>query len=218
MKMVTKAVSGKHIKHNTPNRDLIVRCAAEMKWRSSKPGYETHWHDVKAHSKEEPWERKKADILAGEAADMPLPQHNAHLREPCGASVGALSLLHKGIPRQDDGLKTVQCTLEDEAAKAGDRMSPHLAGVVPTVHQEAQGMEPGHLLQENPRPCSPRTTVPLQVRGSQRYTWARELPGPCGRWLARVPSVWSWPLMAPTCATRFTGTNGWIMEREVRLM
>ena len=121
-KMVFKAVSGKHIKHNTPNRDLIMRCAAEMKWRHDQPGYKTEWHDVEAHSEKEPWEHKKADLLAGLATEMPLPPHNANLRE----LEPAWALLHKGIPCQDDGLKTTLRTLENEAAKAGDNMSPHL--------------------------------------------------------------------------------------------
>ena len=48
LKVITTAVSGKHIKHNTPNRDLIMRCAAEMKWRHDQPSFKTEWHDVES--------------------------------------------------------------------------------------------------------------------------------------------------------------------------
>ena len=99
-----------------------MRCAAEMKWRHDQPSYKTEWHDVEAHSEKEPWEHKKADLLAGLVTEMPLPPHNAHLRE----LEPAWALLHKGIPCQDEGLKTTLRTLENEAAKAGENMSPHL--------------------------------------------------------------------------------------------
>ena len=122
LQMVTKALSGKIIKHKTPNRDLIVRCAKELKWREAQDGYKTQWINVKAHSDEEPMEHKWADVLADRATKLALPPHNEHLRrlEP------AWCLLYKGIPHQDNGLKTVLRTLEDAAAKAGATMAPHL--------------------------------------------------------------------------------------------
>ena len=120
-KMILKSLEGKILKHHTPNRDLIERCAQEIKWRTEN-SKETTWHDVKAHSDEEPWQHKAADFWADKAARLELPPHNQHLRrlEP------AWALVYQGAPRQNDGLKTTLCALEDEAAMAGAGMAPHL--------------------------------------------------------------------------------------------
>ena len=130
-KMIFKALSGKHIKHNTPNRDLITRCATEMQWRHDQPEYKTEWVDVKAHSDEEPWEHKKADLLAGKATQMALPPHNAHLRE----LEPAWALLYKGTPCQDEGLKTILRTLENEAATAGGTVPSNLRPSLLSKHK-----------------------------------------------------------------------------------
>ena len=120
--MVTKALQGKKIKQSTPNRDLIMKCTEEIQWRDTQESYSTTWHDVKAHTEEEPPEHKKADILADKAAKLPLPPNNEHLRrlQPMW------SLMYKGIPRQDDGLKTIMKTLEETGAKADAKVAPHL--------------------------------------------------------------------------------------------
>ena len=119
LKMVTKALQGKKIKQSTPNRDLIMKCTEEIQWRDTQESYTTSWHDVKAHTEEEPPEHKKADILADKAAKLPLPPNNEHLRrlQPMW------SLMYKGIPRQDDGLKTIMKTLEETGAKADAKVA-----------------------------------------------------------------------------------------------
>ena len=120
-KVILNSLEGKILKHHTPNRDLIERCAQEIRWRTEN-SKETAWHDVKAHSDEEPWQHKVADFWADKAARLELPPHNEHLRrlEP------AWALVYQGIPRQNDGIKTTLSALEDEAAVAGVGMAPHL--------------------------------------------------------------------------------------------
>merc|ERR1712054_215841 len=111
-----------HVRQSTPNRDLITRCAEEIRKRRADSSKSFKWHKVKAHCDDEPFEHKEADRLAKEALKLPLDpaNNNEHLRrlEP------AWELLYEGVPFQHDGLKTTMCTLEDKTAKAG--IQPHL--------------------------------------------------------------------------------------------
>ena len=111
-----------YVGQSTPNRDLILRCAEEIRMRRNDANKEFTWHKVKAHCDDEPFEHQEADRLAKQALDLQLDPNNdnEHLRrlQP------AWALLHRGVPRQQDGLKTTMCALEDEAAKVG--IAPHL--------------------------------------------------------------------------------------------
>ena len=76
MQGVTARYIGQFRPAHTANLDLYDACAALLCDRAESEGFSFGWTKVKSHEDDTPAEHQMADVLAGEAAELPLPRNH----------------------------------------------------------------------------------------------------------------------------------------------
>ena len=113
MQGVTARYIGQFRPAHTANLDLYDACAALLCDRAESEGFSFGWTKVKSHEDDTPAEHQLADVLAGEAAELPLPRNHLEQISP------AFALSYKGLLLDDSDVKsTLKACREEEIAKA----------------------------------------------------------------------------------------------------
>ena len=121
MQGVTARFKGQFRPAHTANLDLFDACAALLRERQDKEGFTFEWTKVKSHENDTPAEHERADKLAGEAAELPLPSNHLELLEP------AYKLSYKGSLLDDNDIKSaLKACREEDAARALPAHLTHL--------------------------------------------------------------------------------------------